>query len=282
MNFLRSCSLDIKTVIGEIMFLALDIGNTNITVGLFVMKDEKVLPEPLKVWRMSTVKEQTSDEYAMLLMNMFFYAGFDAKKVSNFAVASAVPSLNAVFEELVKKYFGKKMFFVNQKNCGGLVFAAGNSKETGADRIADVVAAYSVYSDSCIVIDFGTATTFDCINSEGIYVGGVIAPGPEISVQLLNSKTEQLPHIEMKKPLKSIGLTTVESMQSGFYFGYTGLVKELIGRIKKEMEVKYILATGGLAELVFDEIEEIEIILPYLTLMGIRIIWEKSNLNDGN
>jgi type III pantothenate kinase len=264
------------------MFLALDVGNTNITVGLFAMKDEKVLPEPLRVWRMSTVKEQTSDEYAALLMDMFFYAGFDVKKISNFAVASVVPSLNTVFEELIKKYFKKKIFFVNQRNCGELVFAAGNSKETAADRIANVVAAYSVYRDSCVVIDFGTATTFDCINSEGIYIGGAIAPGPAISAQLLNLKTELLPCVKMEKPLKSIGLTTVECMQSGLYFGYIGLVKELIVRIKKEMEVKHIIATGGLAELVFDEIEEIEVILPYLTLMGIRIVWGKSNLNCGN
>jgi type III pantothenate kinase len=264
------------------MFLALDIGNTNITAGLFAIKDEKVLPEPLKVWRISTVKEQTSNKYAMLFMNMFFYAGFDAKKISNFAVASVVPSLNAVFEEFIKKYFGKKIFFVNQKNCGDLVFALGNSKEAGADRIANVVAAYSVYSDSCIVIDFGTATTFDCVSSEGIYIGGAIAPGLAISAQLLNLKTEQLPRIEIKKPLKSIGLTTVECMQSGLYFGYIGLVKELIVRIKSEIEVKHVIATGGLAGLVFDEIKEIEIILPYLTLMGIRIIWGKSNLNIGN
>ncbi|GHT17959.1 type III pantothenate kinase [Endomicrobiia bacterium] len=257
------------------MFLALDIGNTNITVGLFAMKDKKVLPEPLKVWIMSTVKERTFDEYATLLMNMLFYDGFDAKQLSNFAVASVVPSLNAVFEELIKKYFGKKTFFVNSKNCGGLVFAAGNSKETGADRIANVVAAYSVYGDSCIVIDFGTATTFDCINSEGIYIGGAIAPGPSISARLLNLKTEQLPRVEVKKPLKSIGLTTVECMQSGLYFGYTGLVKELIARIKSEMKIKHIIATGGLAGLMFDEIEEIEIILPYLTLSGVRIVWEK-------
>lgn len=260
------------------MFLALDIGNTNITLGLFVMKDDKILPEPLRVWRMLTVKERTSDEYATLFMNMFFYAGFDAKKISNFAIASVVPSLNVVFEELIKKYFGKKTFFVSPKNCGGLVFAAGNSKETGADRIADVVAAYSVYDDSCVVIDFGTATTFDCINSEGIYIGGAIAPGQAISAQLLNLKTEQLPRVEVKKPLKSIGLTTVECMQSGLYFGYAGLVKGLIARIKKEMEIKHIIATGGLAGLMLDEIEEIEIILPYLTLAGIRIIWGKEQL----
>ena len=262
------------------MFLALDIGNTNITVGLFGMKNGKVLPNPLKVWRMSTVKEQTSDEYATILMNMFFYLDFDVKKVSDFAVASVVPSLNAVFEKLVKKYFGKKIFFIDNKNCVGFIFAKGNSEEAGADRIADVVAAYSIYGGGCIVIDFGTATTFDCIDSKGIYMGGAIAPGPTISAQLLNLKADQLPRTEMRKPLKSIGATTVECMQSGLYFGYVGLVKELIARMKKEMEVKHIIATGGLASLVASEIKEIEIILPDLTLEGIRIIWEKSNGNN--
>ena len=262
------------------MFLAVDIGNTNITVGLFDMKNWKVLPKPLKVWRMSTIKEQTSDEYAAILMSMFFYLGFDAKKVSDFAVASVVPSLNTVFEEFVEKYFEKKIFFVDSKNSGGLIFAEGNSKETGADRIANVIAAYSIYGGGCIVIDFGTATTFDCIDSKGIYMGGAIAPGPTISAQLLSLKTDQLPRTEMKKPLKSIGATTVECMQSGLYFGYVGLVKELIARMKKEMEVKHIIATGGLAGLMLDEIKEVEIILPDLTLEGIRIIWEKSNGNN--
>jgi type III pantothenate kinase len=258
------------------MFLALDIGNTNITIGLFNIQNGKVLPGPLKVWRMSTIKEQTSDEYATMLMDMFFYSGFDAKKVTYIGIASVVPSLNLVFEDLVRNYFGEKAFFINHINSGGIVFNVPNPKEVGADRIADAVAAYSMYGVGCVIIDFGTATTFDCIDEKGRYIGGAIAPGPAISVQSLSLKTAQLPQVEMKKPLKSIGNTTVECIQSGLYFGYIGLVKELLGRIKNEMELKHIIATGGLADLMVGEIKEIEIILPNLTLEGIRIIWERS------
>jgi type III pantothenate kinase len=258
------------------MFLALDIGNTNITIGLFNMQNRKVLPGPLKAWRMFTIKEQTSDEYAAMLMNMFFYSGFDAKKVTNIGVASVVPSLNIVFEDLVRNYFGKNVFFINHINSGGIVFNVTNPKEVGADRIANAVAAYSMYGGGCVIIDFGTATTFDCIDETGKYIGGAIAPGPVISAQSLSLKTAQLPQVEMKRPLKSIGNTTVECIQSGLYFGYIGLVKELLGRIKNEMELKHIIATGGLAGLIVGEINEIKIILPNLTLEGIRVIWESS------
>ncbi|MDR1433817.1 type III pantothenate kinase [Candidatus Endomicrobiellum devescovinae] len=258
------------------MFLALDIGNTNITIGLFNMQNGKVLQGPLKVWRMFTIKEQTSDEYATMLMDMFFYSGFDAKKVTSIGIASVVPSLNLVFEDLVRNYFGKKAFFINHINSGGIAFNVPNPKEVGADRIADAAAAYSMYGGGCVIIDFGTATTFDCIDEKGRYIGGAIAPGPAISAQSLSLKTAQLPQVEMKKTLKSIGNTTVECIQSGLYFGYIGLVKELLGRIKNEMELKHIIATGGLADLIVGEIKEIEIILPNLTLEGIRIIWERS------
>ncbi|MDR0977757.1 MAG: type III pantothenate kinase [Endomicrobium sp.] len=259
------------------MFLALDVGNTNITVGLFNMKGGKVLPVPLKVWRMSTIKGQTSDEYATMLMSMFFYSGFDIKKVISIGVASVVPCLNLVFENLVKNYFGKEIFFVNHINSGNIVFAMANYREVGADRIADAVAAYSMYKSSCLVIDFGTATTFDCIDGNGRYMGGAIAPGPAISIQSLNLKTAQLPQVEIKKPLKSIGTATVDCIQSGLYFGYVGLVRELIERMKREMEIKHVIATGGLADFILGEIKEIEVILPNLTLEGIRTIWEISS-----
>ncbi|MDR1926749.1 MAG: type III pantothenate kinase [Endomicrobium sp.] len=259
------------------MFLALDIGNTNITVGLFNMKKNKILRGPLKIWRMSTVKRQTLDEYASILMNMFFYSGYDSNEIRSIAIASVVPSLNTVFEGLAKKYFKKKIFFINYKNSGGLVFASANPKESGADRIANVVAAHCICSDSCLIIDFGTATTFDCVAPDGKYMGGAITPGPGIFAQSLSLNTAKLPEIEMKKPLKLIGTTTVECIQSGLYFGYTGLVKELIARIKKEIRVKHIIATGGLAGLMSEEINEIEVILPDLTLEGIRIIWEKTD-----
>ncbi|MDR2426171.1 MAG: type III pantothenate kinase [Endomicrobium sp.] len=258
------------------MFLALDIGNTNITIGLFKFENGKAAESPAKVWRMSTEKGQTADEYGTLLMDMFYYSGFNAAEVSYVGAASVVPSLNSVFEEFVKKYFNKKIFFVNYLNRGGLKFAAGNPKEAGADRIADAIAAYSHYGGGTVVIDFGTATTFDCIDQKGRYLGGSIAPGPAMSAQSLSLKTSQLPHVEIKKPAKSIGTATVECIQSGLYFGYIGLVKEIIARIKKEMKVNNIIATGGLAEFMSGEIEEIKSICPDLTLEGIKIIWEKS------
>ncbi|MDR2396064.1 MAG: type III pantothenate kinase [Endomicrobium sp.] len=259
------------------MFLALDIGNTNITVGLFKMEGKNVLSNPLQVYRMSTIKWQTSDEYATMLMNMFFYNDFNARDVKHVAIASVVPSLNVIFEEMTKKYFNKKVFFINHKNCGDLKFASLDNKEVGADRIADAVAAYFMYGGGCIVIDFGTATTFDCIDTNGRYLGGAIAPGPLISAQSLSLKTAQLPQVELKKPSKAIGTTTVECIQAGLYFGYVGLVKEIIKLTKREMKVNHIIATGGVASLMLNEIDEIEVILPNLTLEGIRIIWEKRN-----
>jgi len=259
------------------MFLAIDIGNTNITLGLFEIKKGKPVQKPKKIWRMSTIKGQTSDEYATMLMDMFFYSGYDAKKIKNVGIASVVPSLNAVFEELVKNYFHKKAFFVNHINNGGLKFDTSNPKETGADRIADAVAAYSIFGGGTVIIDFGTATTFDCIDLKGRYLGGAIAPGPAISAQSLSVKTAQLPQVEMKNPHKAVGKTTVECIQAGLYFGYIGLIKELIARIKKETKVKRVIATGGLAELMIGEIEEIEYNCPDLTLEGIRIIFIRSD-----
>jgi type III pantothenate kinase len=259
------------------VFLALDIGNTNITIGLFDMNNKRVSSNPLRVWRISTLKNQTSDEYAIILMSMFFYSNIDVKKLTNVAIASVVPSLDAVFERLVKKYFGKETFFINHKNSGGLVFLNGISKEIGADRIADVVAINFIYGCDSVVIDFGTATTFDCIDFKGRYIGGIIVPGLSVLTQSLSLKTAQLPYVKIKKPLKSIGTTTIECMQSGLYFGYVGIIKELIARIKGEMKVKHIIATGGLAGLMLNDIEEIEIFLPNLTLDGIRIVWERSD-----
>jgi type III pantothenate kinase len=208
-------------------------------------------------------------------MDMFFYSGCDAKSVKHVGIASVVPSLNSVFEDLVNNYFHKKAFFVNYVNNGGLEFATSNPKETGADRIADAVAAYSLFGGGMVIIDFGTATTFDCIDLKGRYIGGAIAPGPAISAQSLSIKTAQLPQVEMKKPRQAIGKNTVECIQSGLFFGYAGLIKELIARVKKEMKVKRIIATGGLAPLMIDEIKEIEFNCPDLTLEGIRIIWER-------
>ncbi|MDR3111956.1 MAG: type III pantothenate kinase [Elusimicrobiota bacterium] len=255
------------------MFLAIDIGNTNISIGLFSTKNKKVLQKPLKVWRMLSLKRKTADEYAVSLISMFSYLGFKTEQIKAVATASVVPCLNGTFEELAKKYFKKENFFISKANCGKMTF----SYEVGADRIANVIAAKSFYGNGGIVIDFGTATTFDCINLNGTYIGGAISTGPELSAQSLFTHTAQLPKIEIKKPATAIGSKTVECMQSGIYFGYIGTIKEIIARIKKETTVKWIIATGGLSSLVTSEVEEIKAVLPDLTLEGIRIIWEKNN-----
>lgn len=258
------------------MFLAIDIGNTNITIGIFDFVNGKTIANPKKTWRISTYKGQTADEYGIIFMDIFHYSGLEVKDIKAVAAASVVPALNNVFKDLVKKYFNKNLFFVNHINNGGLKVASGNIQEAGADRIADVVAAYSIYGGGCVIIDFGTATTFDCIDMKGRYMGGAIAPGPKISAQSLNLRTAQLPQVEMTKPAKTIGSSTVECIQSGLFFGYIGLIKEILERIKKEMKVKTIIATGGLANLMIKEIDGIKEIVPSLTLEGIRIIWERT------
>ncbi|MDR2860848.1 MAG: type III pantothenate kinase [Elusimicrobiota bacterium] len=258
------------------MLLVFDIGNTNITIGIFDIKDLKTSSKAKKVWRISTIKSQTADEYAVILMDMFYYSGIKSEDIKWVAAASVVPSLNYSFKELSEKYLGKKLFFVNSENCAGLKFAVKSKKQVGADRIANSVAAFNMFGGGIIVIDFGTATTFDCIDLKGRYLGGAIALGPAKSAQALSLKTAQLPHVETKKVLKAIGVTTEECIQAGLYFGYIGLIKEILERSKKEMKVNHIIATGGLADMISGEIKDIEQVCPDLTLNGIRLIWEKS------
>ncbi|MGE4384701.1 MAG: type III pantothenate kinase [Endomicrobiaceae bacterium] len=260
------------------MFLAIDIGNTNITLGLFKFKGEIVEKNPVKIWRIATSKKKTVDEYATGILDIFRYSDIDFKQLRTIAVASVVPSLDNVFLELTELYFHKKAFFVTTNHSGGLNVAYGNPEEVGADRIADAVAVYKMYGGPAIVIDFGTATTFDCIDSKGNYLGGVIAPGPAISAESLTQRTAKLPAVNIKMPAHIIGRSTVECIQSGLYYGYIGLVKEILARVKNKMQpdVK-IIATGGLATLISKEIKEIKNIIPELTLEGIRIIWQKEN-----
>jgi len=253
------------------MFLAIDIGNTNITLGLYGKNENKII----KIWRIATSKKKTVDEYAVTILDVFHYSGIDEKKVSEIAVASVVPLLDNVFAELTKVYFGKKAFFINSKNSGGLKIPYGNPEDVGADRIADAVAAYKLYGGPAIVIDFGTATTFDCIDSQGRYLGGAIAPGPAISAESLAQRTAKLPLVNIEPPKNIIGKSTVECIQSGLYYGYIGLVKEILARLKNNFKTKVnIIATGGLATLIVKEIPEIKYTVPELTLEGIRIIYQ--------
>ncbi len=252
------------------MFLAIDIGNTNITLGLYDAQNTII-----KIWRIATSKKKMVDEYAITILDILHYSGIDEKKVKAIAIASVVPSLDNVFAELTEVHFHKKAFFITNKNSGGLKIPYGNPEDVGADRIADAIAVHKLFKGPAIVIDFGTATTFDCIDSRGRYLGGAIAPGPAISAQSLAQRTDKLPLVNIALPKNIIGRSTVECIQSGLYYGYIGLVKEIISRLKGNLESKVkIIATGGLATLIVKEIPEIKHIVPELTLEGIRIIYQ--------
>jgi type III pantothenate kinase len=260
------------------MLLVIDIGNTNITVGIFRIDGAGTTVQgPVQLWRLSTGKTKTADEYGTAILDLFHYSPFNAADVSAIAIASVVPQLDRVFDDLARTYFKKNAFFVTAatKAIHGIIYD--DAREVGADRIADAAAAFALYGGPAIVIDFGTATTFDCINARGDYLGGAIAPGPLISAESLAERTAKLPRVEMVRPDSVIGKSTVKSIQAGLYFGYIGLIKEILKRIKEELpDDPKIIATGGLAGLIVPEIEEVKHIAPELTLEGIRIIWERS------
>ncbi|MGA2090834.1 MAG: type III pantothenate kinase [Endomicrobiales bacterium] len=255
------------------MLLAIDIGNTNVTIGVFRQENNNYVKGPLQIWRLSTDRNKTADEYGTQLLDIFQFALIDPKQITGFAVGSVVPSLNSVFGEVAQTYFRKSAFFVTNETAKDLTICSDSPADVGADRLCDAVAVNAFFGGPSIVIDFGTATTFDCIDKHGAYLGGVIAPGPGISAESLAARTAKLPRVDMVKPSKAIGTSTVTSIQSGLYFGYVGLVKEIIERIAKELDgAPTIIATGGLANLIVPEIKEVKAIVPELTLEGIRLI----------
>lgn len=259
------------------MLLAIDIGNTNITLGLFKYVQGKPSKGLVGIWRLSTNKAMTEDEYGTKILDLFHYNLIDTSLIKGVAVASVVPSLNAPFEDMTKKYFKKEAFFVTSKSLPKIDILYENHEEIGADRIANAAAAFARYGGPVIVLDFGTATTFDCISTKGVYLGGAIAPGPGISADALAKYTAKLPRVEIKKPENAVGRSTSAAIQSGLYYGYIGLIKEILVRLKKEITGKpVVVATGGLAGLIVPEIREVKSIVPELTLEGIRLIWEKS------
>jgi len=259
------------------MLLAIDIGNTNITVGIFKIEGGRTQAGPLKIWRLATDKTKTGDEYGTKILDLFHYALIEYADIKAVAVASVVPALNFSFEEMSRIYFRRKAFFVSVREKLPISILYDNPEEVGADRIANAVAAIAMFGAPAIVIDFGTATTFDCINKKGEYIGGVIVPGPMIAAESLAKRTAKLPMIDIIRPPKVIGRSTIQSMQSGIYFGYVGLIREILRKVKNEMHSSpQVIATGGLAHLITTEIKEVKAIVNELTLEGIRIIWEKA------
>ena len=253
------------------MLLAIDIGNTTVAFGLF---DDKTL---LHNWRVQSDRDKTGDEYGILLRNLFAFAGLDPAAVTAVIVSSVVPPLTPVFQALGHDVFRVKALVVGPGLRTGMPILYEAPLEVGADRVVAAVAAFEKYGGPCFVLDFGTATSFDAVSAKGEYLGGAIAPGIQISAEALYLKTAKLPRIEIKKPAKAVGKTTVSSMQSGLYFGYVGLVHNIIGEIRKELgEEAKVIATGGFGDQISDEVKAITAFEPNLVLEGLRIIYERN------
>lgn len=253
------------------MILVVDVGNTNIVLGIYEGK------QLLHHWRLSTNRSATTDEYGMMMVNLFRHADIHLEQVEGIIISSVVPPLMFVLEHLCLKYLKKTPLVVGPGIKTGLNIRYENPKEVGADRIVNAVAAIELYGSPCIVVDFGTATTFDYIDEGGQYIGGAVAPGIGISTEALYQRAAKLPRIELAKPKSVVGRNTVSSMQAGIIYGFAGQVDGIVDRIKQEFESEpKVIATGGLAELISSESRTIETVNPLLTLQGLQIIYERN------
>jgi type III pantothenate kinase len=249
------------------MLLAIDLGNTNTVFGVYDTNDKLVMH-----WRLSTQKERTVDEYGILLRNLFALAKIDANKIRRVIVASVVPPLDPILYEMVSSYFSVTPVFVTHENAG-IPILYDKPSEVGADRIVNAVAVVHKYGKPAIVVDFGTATTFDAISPSGEYRGGVIAPGIVISAEALYEHAAKLPRIEIQKPPNIIGTSTIGSMQSGLFYGYVALVDGILTRMKAELGTgTRVIGTGGQAPFISQETKLIESVDPNLTLDGLQLV----------
>jgi type III pantothenate kinase len=256
------------------MFLAVDIGNTNITFGAY----PGALLGPR--WRFATDPGRTSDEYGASMLDSFKSAGITIEDVQGIAIASVVPQLTEMFVTACREYLGCNPMVVDDAVQTGIRSCYDDPRQVGADRIVDVAAAFKLYGGPAVVIDFGTATTFDAVTSDGDYLGGAIAPGLGIAAEALSQRAAKLPKVELQRPLAAIGRNITQSLQSGLLLGYVGLVEGMIARFCAELgpDTK-VIATGGLAEIIAKETPLITTLAPWLTLDGLRIIYD---LNASN
>ena len=262
------------------MLLVLDVGNTNTVLGVFQLKpDAQGAGNSGKLiahWRVSTTKTQTVDEYGVLFRNLFAMNGLEVSAVQGTVISSVVPPLDTTLREVCERYFQIKPLFIEPGVKTGMPVHYDNPAEVGADRIVNGVAAFEKYGGPCIIVDFGTATTFDAVSAKGEYLGGVITPGIGISADALFQRTARLPRVDIRKPPRVLATNTVNSLQSGLYYGYLGLIDGILERLIAELggDVK-VVATGGLASLMGGGSKYIREVDDLLTLEGLRIIYER-------
>ena len=250
------------------MLLAIDIGNTDITLGVFEGEELRA------TWHMATGIHRMADEYAATLLNLLRHQNLATSDIKEAVLCSVVPPLIATFEELFRKYFQIAPLVVGAGVKTGVRIRMDNPREVGADRIVNAAAAHHLYGGPVIITDLGTATTFDVVSREGDYLGGVIAPGIKTAAEALFTRAAMLPRVELVRPKQTIGTNTISAIQSGLIFGYVGLIEGIVARLQKELGGKaLVVVTGGYAELVAQETTVIDKVNPDLTLIGLRLIY---------
>ncbi len=261
----------------QTVLLVVDIGNTNISLGIFDYRDGEANGLLAQHWRISTHREQTSDEISITLRSLFEQEERDRSEITDIIMSSVVPPSVPIWERTCSKLFDREPQIVGPGMKTGMPLRYENPREVGADRIVNAVAAFEIYGGPIIAVDFGTATTFDCVSKAGEYLGGVICPGIHISMEALFDRASKLHRVEIARPKTVIGKTTTGALQSGLLYGYAGMVDAMVKRIRGELDgPARVIATGGLARRIASESEAIEEVVPFLTLEGLRILFEKN------
>jgi len=262
--------------------LVIDIGNTNVSLGVFDYAAGVANGKLGDHWRTGTHREQTSDEVGLILSSLFAQSGRDLGEVDDVIISSVVPPLLPIYERVSQKLFGQPPMVVGPGIKTGMPVRYENPREVGADRIVNALAAFELMGGPVIAVDFGTATTFDCVSADGEYLGGVIFPGMHTSMEALFERASMLHRVEIARPKSVIGKTTTTALQSGLLYGTAGVVDSMVQRIREELGPARVVATGGLATLIGDQSEAIERVEPFLTLEGLRIIYEKNRPKKEN